>query len=202
MKYIMKYSTHLLTLFTICLCIWGVLNWDNLTAIQLAVVGFSIFITLHEWEEMHFPGGFMEMMGDIVGMDISSKRPGAEHTSQSLLIAMIVILPILFPNAHWLFCGCMIFGIVEGIVHVVGIKMANTHKPYTPGMITGILMFIYSIIAIVIMYGQTSISVSSWVIGFIYFIVWFIIMEQLVMSFCQIDRKAFMKNMMAMVKKA
>lgn len=200
MNLIMKYSTHLLTVFTVCLCIWGIINRENLSALQLAAVGFGIFIMLHEWEEMHLPGGFMEMMGDIIGWDMSGIRPGAQHTSQSLLIALIVILPILCPNTHWLFCGTMIFGIVEGIVHVAGIKMAKTSKPYTPGMITGIFMFIYCIAAIVMVYKTESISTISWVLGFLYFLIWFIVMEQLVITFCQFNRKDFMKSMMGMAK--
>ena len=79
MKYVMKYSTHLLTLFTLCLCMWAVVNRSELSAIQLAMAGFSVFITLHEWEEMHFPGGFMEMMGGMIGWDMSGIRPGAQH---------------------------------------------------------------------------------------------------------------------------
>lgn len=200
MNLIMKYSTHLLTVFTVCLCIWGIINRGNLSALQLATVGFGIFIMLHEWEEMHLPGGFMEMMGDIIGWDMSGIRPGAQHTSQSLLIALIVILPILCPNTHWLFCGTMIFDIVEGIVHVAGIKMAKTSKPYTPGMITGIFMFIYCIAAIVMVYKAESIATISWVLGFLYFLIWFIVMEQLVITFCQFNRKDVMKAMMGMAK--
>lgn len=94
----------------------------------------------------------------------------------------------------------MIFGIVEGIVHVAGIKMAKTSKPYTPGMITGIFMFIYCIVAIVMVYKTESISTMSWVLGFVYFLIWFIVMEQLVITFCRFNRKDFMKAMMGMAK--
>ena len=145
MKLFMKYSTHLLTLFTICLCAWGFTNIDKLSAVQLVTVGFSVIITLHEWEEMHWPGGFIEMMGSIIGWDVSGIEPGAEHTSQSFFIALMMILPVLFPESYWLYCGIMVLGIFECIAHVAGIKMANTKKPYTPGMVTGILMMLYCV---------------------------------------------------------
>lgn len=201
MNLIMKYSTHLLTLFTICLCACGVINHQNLSVLQISTIGFGILVMLHEWEEMHYPGGFMDMMGGMIGWNMSGIRPGAQHTSQSLLIALIVVLPVLFPNTYWLFCGVMIFGIMEGIMHVAGIKAAKTSKPYTPGMITGIIMFTYCIGAIVVVYGTESISVSNWIFGFIYFMIWFIVMMQLVITFCQFNRKEFMKAMIGTVKK-
>lgn len=100
MKFIMKYSTHLLTLFTVCLCAWVFINYENLSVLQIATIGFSILVMLHEWEEMHYPGGFMDVMGGIIGWNMSGIRPRAQHTSQSLFIALIVILPVLFPNVH------------------------------------------------------------------------------------------------------
>lgn len=201
MNWVMKYSTHLLTVFEVCLCAWAAVNLKTLSAIQLAVVGFGIFIVMHEWEEMHLPGGFMEMMGDIIGWDMRGIRPGAQHTSQSMFIALILILPLIFPDSHWLFCGTMIFGIVEGIVHVAGIKLANTAKPYTPGMISGIIMFIYCFAVTAAVYKTESIAVNSWILGLAYFVVWFIAMMQLVISFCRFDRKEFMKAMMSALKK-
>ena len=78
--------------------------------------------------------------------------------------------------------------------------MAKTSKPYTPGMITGIFMFIYCIVAIVMVYKTESISTISWVLGFVYFLIWFIVMEQLVITFCRFNRKDFMKAMMGMAK--
>ena len=200
MNLLMKYSTHLLTLFTGCLCAWGGVNWGELSAIQQAVVGFSVLITLHEWEEMHWPGGFMDMMGSIIGWDMSGIRPGAEHTSQSMFIALFLILPILFPDTRWLFCGVMILGIGEGIIHVVGIKLAKPEKPYTPGMATGIVMILYCVAAIVFVYGEGSISVVQWLLGGLYFVIWFFLMQQMVITFCQFNRREFMGAMLGMMK--
>lgn len=85
-------------------------------------------------------------------------------------------------------------------MHVAGIKAAKTSKPYTPGMITGIIMFIYCIGAIIVVYGTECINAGSWILGFVYFMIWFILMMQLVITFCQFNRKEFMKAMMEMVK--
>ena len=94
MNLVMKYSTHLLTIFAICICIWGILNSNELSAIQIVMIGFGIIITLHEWEEMHWPGGFMEMMGDIIGWDISGIRQGAEHFHNKILLNLAIFLNI------------------------------------------------------------------------------------------------------------
>lgn len=201
MKYMMKYSTHLLTLFTLGLCVWGLLDKEQLSALQLGVIGFSVLITLHEWEEMHWPGGFMEMMADMIGWDVSSIRPGAEHTSQSLFIAGIVALPLLLPDAHWLFCGCMILGIFEGLIHVAGIKMAHAEKPYTPGMATGIAMLLYCVLVIVRVCRDTVLDAADWGIGSVYFLIWFIAMQQLVITFCRFERRKFMKAMLGAMTK-
>lgn len=197
----MKYSTHLLTLFTLGLCVWGILDKEQLATLQLDVIGFSVLITLHEWEEMHWPGGFMELMASMIGWELSGLRPGAEHTAQALFIAELVALPLLLPNVHWLFCGCMILGIFEGLIHVAGIKMAHAEKPYTPGMATGVAMLLYCVLVIVNVYRSTAISVADWGIGFAYFLIWFIAMQQLVISFCRFERGKFMKAMLGAMKK-
>lgn len=197
MKLVMKYSTHLLTLFTACLCVWGALNWGALDAIQKVSLGFAVLITLHEWEEMHWPGGFMDLMAGMLGFTMDGVAEGAQHTSQSLMIALIVALPVAFPQQHWLFCGCMAFGMVEGVMHVAGIRVARTERPYTPGMVTAIVMFVYCVAAIALVYGQVKVAALSWVAGFGYFIAWFFVMEQLLITLCGFDRRAIMRNMLA-----
>lgn len=201
MKAVMKYSTHLLTLFTLCLCAWGILGKEHLTTLQLGTVGFSVLITLHEWEEMHWPGGFMELMAGMIGWELSGLRPGAEHTAQALFIAELVALPLLLPDVHWLFCGCMSLGIFEGLIHVAGIKLAHTEKPYTPGMATGIAMLLYCVLVIVKVRRSTAIGAVDWGLGFGYFLIWFIAMQQLVITFCRFERREFMTAMLGAMTK-
>lgn len=200
MGMIYKYSTHILTAFTACLCAWAALNWDSLVGIQRATAVFAVLITLHEWEEMHWPGGFMEMMAGMVGWDMSGVRKGAEHTSQAAFIVLLMALSMAFPDAHWIFCSVMVLGIFEGLIHVAGIKLARTERPYTPGLVTAELMLVACIASIALVSGEADVTALDWVLGAVFFLVWFFLMQQLLIALCGFDRRESMRGMREMFK--
>ena len=200
MSVIYKYSTHILTAFTACLCAWAVLNWDSLVGIQKATAVFAVLITLHEWEEMHWPGGFMEMMAGMVGWDMSGVREGAEHTSQAAFIMLLLTLSTAFPDARWVFCSVMALGIFEGLIHVAGIRLARTERPYTPGLVTAEFMLVVCVASIALVSGEASITALDWVLGVFFFLAWFFLMQQLLITLCNFDRGETMQGMRKMFK--
>ena len=69
-------------------------------------------------------------------------------------------------------------GLFEGVIHVAGIKIHKLKKPYTPGMITGIIMFVYSIFVIIQINNAGGLLVWQWILGFVLALIGFVIMEQ------------------------
>lgn len=72
----------------------------------------------------------------------------------------------------------LFFGLFEGVIHVAGIKIHRLKKPYTSGMITGIIMFVYSVFIITQINRAGGLPIWQWIIGFILAFVGFIVMEQ------------------------
>ena len=60
--FFLKHSLALVTTLGACVVIYTIINWSTMPVTQ-QMVGLLFFaITLHEWEELKFPGGFTEMV--------------------------------------------------------------------------------------------------------------------------------------------
>ena len=71
------------------------------------------------------------------------------HLPVAIYILIMTVIPFTLQNVTFLILIPLVLGIFEGIIHVAGIFIHNLKKPYSPGMITGIIMFVYSIFVIV-----------------------------------------------------
>ena len=63
-----KASLPLLTVYAVAVAVWAALNWDELALTQQLAAIATVIVTCHEWEEQRFPGGFLELMGSILGL--------------------------------------------------------------------------------------------------------------------------------------
>ncbi len=75
MKFWIKNNLYLLTLASLCVLIYFVARWDAISEMQRAMGLFVVAITLHEWEESRYPGGFYELMAKKFGWnDVNKDR--------------------------------------------------------------------------------------------------------------------------------
>lgn len=72
MKTFNKYSLYCLTAYALALLGIGILLWNSLATIQKIIIIATCIVTLHEWEEQRFPGGFFDVMSRIWQIDLSN----------------------------------------------------------------------------------------------------------------------------------
>lgn len=166
-----KTNIYLLTVAGIAVTVYMAITWGEMPAGQKALGFFVIGITLHEWEEMRFPGGFYELMTRKFGIQgYTEEQVGLSHGAVVIAIAFFAFVPfLLWPIAPWLAGIPAILGFFEAFIHIVGIKIHNLPRPYTPGMVTALLCLLPSAIAIV-MFATPSIGAGGWALAvFCYF---------------------------------
>ena len=80
-EFIIKYNLEILTIVNAIIIIYSFINWFNFDMTRNFIVLFMLAITLHEWEEGRYPGGFVELMTGRMGDDIKiEERDAAEIT--------------------------------------------------------------------------------------------------------------------------
>lgn len=172
-----KYNIHILTIAGAAVAIYLVLGWEAMNPLQRAIGVFIIGITLHEWEEMRFPGGFFNLMTRMFGIDGSDEvKMGKAHGAVVIAIIFFAFIPFFFYELAWLAMVPAILGIFEAFIHVAGIKIHRLKKPYTPGMATAWLLLLPSAICIIV-FGTAGVNGVEWLYSFLYYFATFFLME-------------------------
>ena len=191
MKNFNKYSLYFLTAYALALLVIGILMWNSLAIIQKIIIIATCIVTLHEWEEQRFPGGFFDVMSGIWQIDLSDIDLHDLYAKPDIFIFAITFLALIFPNALFLSCAVLLLGVFEGFIHIMGIKFAKLERPYTPGMITGESFAVFSIISIIFLIESGITGLMDWVFGFIWILVTFLIMEFFIWRTAGISPKEF-----------
>ena len=176
-KWIINYNLEIMTaILAIVFCV-SIFFWDGLTLVGKALLGFMVLYALHEWEESKFPGGFYDLFFGGFGIEIKVSE-ARMHLPVAIYILIMLLVPFALQNITFLILIPLGLGIFEGVIHVAGIKIHKLKKPYTPGMITGIIMFVYSIFVIIQINNAGGLLVWQWILGFVLALIGFVIMEQ------------------------
>ena len=191
MKNFNKYSLYCLTVYAILLLVIAMIMWNSLAIIQKIIIIATCIVTLHEWEEQRFPGGFFEVMSRIWQLDLSNIDLHDMYAKPDIFIFAITCFALIFPNALFLSCAVLLLGVFEGFIHIMGIKLAKLERPYTPGMITGELYALFSISCIIFLIDSGMTGLTDWVLGFIWLFLTFLIMEFFVWRTAGISPKEF-----------
>ncbi len=170
MKYLIKYNLYILSVYTLVMLGVLVVFWDSFSMLQRFAIGFLGLITLHEWEETKFPGGFFKVMSGIMKVDMTRVPEGLLHLPPMVYIVIVTLLPLVFPSVPGFFLVVMVLGIFEGIIHIVGIKLGRLKRPYTPRMVTAEVMLIYSIVGIYFAVSKGLVAPLDWLLAFVVFI--------------------------------
>ena len=170
-------SLPLLTAYAVVVAVWAALNWGEIALTQRLAAIATVIVTCHEWEEQRFPGGFLELMGSILGLDTAGVDPHRMYSKPDVLIFVLTILALAFPQVPLFTCALLVLGCYEGIVHVMGIRLGKLSRPYTPGLVTAEMYALFSIVGIVLMTRAGVAGALDWVLGIVWFFSCFAVME-------------------------
>ena len=176
-----KYNLEIMTVIffgTITICaVFG----SQLGLIQRIMLGYMFLFTLHEWEETRFPGGFADLMVKFFGVKADADQIAKAHIPVAVLLLVITFVPF-FTQLPLLSLVPIYLGLFETFIHVAGIKIHKMDKPYTPGMVTGLLLGITSVIALVTYSREQLLSGSGYVWGIPLMILCFAAMQRTVLA--------------------
>ena len=197
-KCIYNYNLEIMTVILAILFGVSLFCWNGLTLAGKSLLGFMVLYTLHEWEESKFPGGFYDLFFGGFGVEINVSE-SRMHLPVAIYILVMLLIPFAMQNITFLVLIPLGLGLFEGVIHVAGIKIHKLKKPYTPGMITGILLFVYSIFIIIQINKAGGLFAWQWAVGFVLALLGFVIMEQFFLKTVGLTFADFRKMAMARV---
>ncbi len=173
-----KGNIWLLTIVAAAVGAWMALSWTDMQTGQKALVFFLLALTLHEWEEMRFPGGFYELMLKKFGVTSATQmQKDFSHGAVVIAIAFFSLIPIfVWPYAPWIAGIPAVLGFFEAIIHIVGIKIHHLAKPYSPGMATALLLMLPAAIGIVA-FAMPGVSWAGWLAALGSYVAIFVCMD-------------------------
>ena len=189
MKIIEKHCLGILTVYALAILVVAVALWDSFVLLQKAAVVVAALLTLHEWEEIRFPGGFIEKIGGVIGIDLDSVDHDALHARSVGMCFVVMSCAVWMPAAPPFACALLMLGVGEGIVHVVGIRLTRSDRPYTPGMVTAELMAIASVVGIVLCAQGGAVAPLDWAFGTVWLLVCLGVMEMSIWHLAGISPK-------------
>ena len=120
----------------------------NLSTVQKLVVVDALLFVLHEWEEGHYPGGFIKLISGLVGIKVDDEMSRASRIHAGILLLTLSIVPFVFDTTPLIIVAVATFGFIECFVHTMGIRLFRMKRFYTPGMVTAWLEFAVSVMMI------------------------------------------------------
>ncbi len=141
--YALEIYTVIATLLIVCAAMMG-----ELSVIQKLVVIDTFLFILHEWEEGHYPGGFVNMVANLVQVEVGDETKRASRIPAGILLLLLSIVPFVFDDVPMVTMIVATFGIIEGVVHTVGIRLFRMKRFYTPGMVTAWMELAVSVLMI------------------------------------------------------
>ena len=173
---------------------------NQLGLVQRIMLGYMFLFTLHEWEETRYPGGFAGLMVKFFGLTANPDKIAAAHIPVAILLIVITFVPF-FTQLPILALVPVYLGLFETIIHLLGIKLHKMNKPYTPGMITGIMLGITSVIVLATFSQNKLMSRSGYVWGIPLMIFCFAAMQRTVLAIYGLGYKFIIENVKKKLKR-
>lgn len=176
-KFIKHYALEIYTVISLGLLLAGALM-DNLSVIQKFVMVFNLLFVLHEWEEGHYPGGFIDLISGMIGKDVPVETKRASRIPTGILLIDFTFVPFFWDNCVIFILVTATLGIFEGIVHMMGIRIFRLPKFYSPGMVTAELELLVSVVLIVWLEQNDLASATDYIWGVVIMFACFIAMQR------------------------
>ena len=144
------YALEIYTVIAMLLILLVAVCMPELTVIQKFVIVLSFIYVLHEWEEGHYPGGFLNLISQMLQRDIDDETKRGSRLVTGVFLLTMTVVPFFFGDAIPMFVVAMVtFSIFEGFIHIFGIRIFRLKRFYTPGMVTAEIQAVIAIVLIV-----------------------------------------------------
>ena len=176
-KFIKRYALEIYTVLGMAFMVVTSLM-GHLSPIQRFVVCFNFLFILHEWEENAYPGGFLNLITQVIERDVNEETKRASRIPTGVLLITLTLLPFFFDSIPLFSVSIAVFSIFECFIHIMGIKIFGLKKNYTPGMVTALLEGSLGIALIVYLAVNHLAAWYDYVGGFFLFLALFMCMQK------------------------
>ena len=197
--YMKKYCLEILTLIMFVMVSCCAIFYNQLGLIQRIMIGYMLLFTLHEWEETRFPGGFAKLMSKFFGLEVTQDKENASHIPVAVLLIMITFVPF-FTQSPLLALVPVYLGLFETFIHIVGIKIHKMKKPYTPGLISALLLCVASITTLIIFSKNQLVQGTGYTWGVLLMFLCFALMQRTVIAIFGLGYKDLIANIKMKIK--
>lgn len=147
---------------------------DSLSSVQQYVVVFNFLFILHEWEEGFYPGGFVDLIAGLINKELTDDLRRTSRIPTGILLIVITLVPFFFDSNPMFAVSIATFGLLEGTVHTLGIKLFHLKKKYTPGLVTALMESALSISLLT----HLATNWYDYVLGVVLFLMSFALMQK------------------------
>ncbi|MBR1890047.1 MAG: hypothetical protein IJ816_05410 [Alloprevotella sp.] len=137
-RFIKHYALEIYTVLAL-LFITSTALMDGLSFVQKLLIFDALIFVFHEWEEGHYPGGFTNLIGGLIHVEVSNEMKRASRIPAGILLLLLSIVPFVCHDMPLFTMMVVTFGFIESFVHTMGIRLFRTKHFYTPGMITALI---------------------------------------------------------------
>ena len=188
-----RYHLEILTLIMFGMVCGCAVFYQQLSLIQRIMMGYMFLFTFHEWEEIRFPGGFSKLMSKFFGLEVTQDKEEASHIPVAVLLVVITFVPFFLQKP--LFALVPVYlGLFEAFVHVVGIKVHKMEKPYTPGLISALLLGAASVSVLLIFSKNQLVQGTEYAWGVLLMFLCFAMMQRTVIAIFGLGYKDLIAN--------
>lgn len=179
--FIRKYNLVILTvLMAVVIVITFCMPSPSL--VRKVLAAYMLLFVLHEWEETRFPGGFANLMTKFFGVSPNLEQLEWADVPVAVLLIVILLIPYIFDSVAMLTLIPAFLGVMEGVIHVIGIKLHKMTKPYTPGMVTAICLLVVSVWVFWTFASTHLVSGTDFIWGAVLMIIGFVCMQRTVIA--------------------
>ncbi len=180
-KFIKFYALEIYTVISVAaLVVAGIIG--DLSVIQKFVLVFIFLFVMHEWEEMHYPGGFADLIAKMLGFELTADLKKASRIPTGILLLTFTLTPLILHKYPLAILPLAFLGLFEGVVHILAIKLFKCPKFYSPGFVTAEIQAIVSIILFSYLIKHHLITCTDLIIGLVIMVVCFVIMQRTLVS--------------------
>lgn len=176
-RFLRYYSLEIYTVITLIVMAYaGVIDTNTIQA--FAVIAMLMFV-LHEWEEGHYPWGFIDnVICKITGItNVSEETKRYSRVITWIYLIILTFVPFFWSEHAWFIIPIWCLWIFEGIVHIVFIFLARLKKPYSPWMVTAEIQMVLAICMFYYLISNNLVEPIHFLYGFLIMFWWYICVQ-------------------------
>lgn len=94
-RFIVRNSLYVTTVIAACVAVYMVVFWESMPVTQGIIGLYYILIAAYEWEELKYPGGFVELAISLTDMPMRDMR--IPKFALFCITVYMLLIPFCFP---------------------------------------------------------------------------------------------------------